>query len=86
MCHECVNVTRSGRDNPKFCRVCFVHQWLNPLSKFLDPPTSPYPALSAEAEPIFKGHCKDESFMPDISSYIWERIKVNFACYIYRYI
>jgi len=27
-------------------------------SLWMHPPTSPYPALSAEAEPISKGHCR----------------------------
>jgi len=36
------------------------------------PPTSPYPALSAEAEKVIAG--KDEIFMPGISGYIQERV------------
>ena len=38
-------------------------------------PTSPYLTLSAEAEPITELTSQDESFMPDISGYIHERVK-----------
>ena len=53
---------------------------------WLHPPTSPCPALSAEAEPISKGHCRKWHhkilkmkiiFMPDITGYIQERVKVT---------
>jgi len=37
MCHECINVPEVGVATPKFSGV-LVRQWLNPLSRFLDPP------------------------------------------------
>jgi len=43
----------------------------------MHPHTSPYSALSAEAEPISEVMSQDESIMPNISGYIRERVKVG---------
>jgi len=42
MCYECINYRRWAWQSKNF-QVRFVRPWLNPLSKFLDPPLKTLP-------------------------------------------
>ena len=56
--NACINVTESGRGNPKIFWVHFVHQWLNPLSKFLDPPLLTLERATNHIPVVDMGKCK----------------------------